>query len=355
MSEKVFISHCVKDKKFVDKFNDYLRLATDLQVSNIFCSSFEETGIKTGKTFVQYIRDSLLDSKIVIAIITNNYCNSQFCLSELGAAWGVGIPVFPVIITPLNYSDLEGVLYGTQGIKIDDEKKLQNIMQEIAEEIGNPIKVANITRKTDNFLEELPNYLKLIPDEKKYDQKYVETIQNELKSYKIEYDEISDKNELLEAQIEELKKCKNKDDVNEVLLESLNTEEKLEVIVDNCKEKLLSFSSIIQYLIFKYIKTSDAFVTFKDLQYRDDIVRELKDAEDNDYVYSDEDNNYFLNTKDRKIKNCIDKIELHKEELASFNDAEIEALEDKYDVTMNFSNKKFWETILKVNLPCFGV
>ena len=103
MSEKVFISHCVKDKKFVDKFNDYLRLATDLHVSNIFCSSFEETGIKTGKTFVQYIRDSLLDSKIVIAIITNNYCNSQFCLSELGAAWGVGIPVFPVIITPLNY------------------------------------------------------------------------------------------------------------------------------------------------------------------------------------------------------------------------------------------------------------
>ena len=80
MSKRVFISHAVKDKEFVKEFVNYLRLAANLTTDDIFCCSFEEMGIKSGKYFVDFIKDELKNSKVVISVITPNYLNSEFSL-----------------------------------------------------------------------------------------------------------------------------------------------------------------------------------------------------------------------------------------------------------------------------------
>jgi hypothetical protein len=111
---QIFVSHSHHDRRLADALVELLRLGTDLTRHQVFCSSSIGSGIPTGTDFVAYIRDQLLDTSLVIQLITPAFLASKFCIFEAGATWSAGLEAFPIIIPPVRYQDLTGTFGNIQ-------------------------------------------------------------------------------------------------------------------------------------------------------------------------------------------------------------------------------------------------
>ncbi len=114
MSKSVFISHAVRDKALVKEIVDLIEDGMGVPEDEIFCSSLKGYGIPSGKNFVTYIKEQLIEPKVVVLVLTPAYFESRFCLSELGAAWVKSHEIFPILVPPLQYDDVKDVLLGRQ-------------------------------------------------------------------------------------------------------------------------------------------------------------------------------------------------------------------------------------------------
>jgi len=114
MKKKIFISHAVKDKKLADSLVDLFQTGMDIKSRDIFCSSLEGLGIPSGSNFIEHIKSQLQSPEVVVALLSPNYFESQFCICELGATWAMSHELIPILVPPASYKDLKGVLLPTQ-------------------------------------------------------------------------------------------------------------------------------------------------------------------------------------------------------------------------------------------------
>ncbi|RFB89483.1 hypothetical protein B5K11_20555 [Rhizobium leguminosarum bv. trifolii] len=135
MSKSVFVSHAVKDRELAAELVGLIEEGIGVPESEIFCSSLKGYGIPTGQTFVTYMKEQMLEPKVVILLLTPSYFESKFCLSELGAAWIKSHHIFPILVPPLGYEDVKDVLLGTQVSKITDDIAYNELRDRLIEEI----------------------------------------------------------------------------------------------------------------------------------------------------------------------------------------------------------------------------
>lgn len=160
MSKSIFISHAEKDKALAELLVNLIEDGIGVPEQEIFCSSLNGYGIPTGKNFIDYIKSQIDVPKVVIFLLTNNYYNSYFCLCEMGAAWVKSHQLFPILVPPLDYKDLEAVLTGTQAAKIDDKNKYIELRDLLKQKINFIAKTdAKWERKREEFLNKLPDVL----------------------------------------------------------------------------------------------------------------------------------------------------------------------------------------------------
>lgn len=131
MKKSVFISHAVKDRELAHEIVSLIEEGMGVPEGEIFCSSLDGYGIPSGENFVTYIRDQLLEPKVVVLLLTPAYFESKFCVSELGAAWIKSHNIFPILVPPLKYEDVKDVLLGVQVSKIDDDIKYNELLDTI--------------------------------------------------------------------------------------------------------------------------------------------------------------------------------------------------------------------------------
>ena len=68
--DKVFISHSSSDREIVDSFiSNILRLGLHLEEENIFCTSSEGMGIKSGDDWRDKIKDEINSAKVILLLI----------------------------------------------------------------------------------------------------------------------------------------------------------------------------------------------------------------------------------------------------------------------------------------------
>lgn len=156
MSKSVFVSHAVKDTNIAAEIVDLIEQGIGVPETEIFCSSVPGYGIPTGMTFVTYMKEQLLEPKVVILLLTPSYFESKFCLSELGAAWVKSHFIFPILVPPLGYNDVKDVLLGTQVSKIDDDIKYNELRDRLGQEIKLDAKTSTKwDTKRRNFLKNI--------------------------------------------------------------------------------------------------------------------------------------------------------------------------------------------------------
>lgn len=155
---KLFISHAAADKKLADQLVDLLQMGVDVPRGQIFCTSLEGMGVPKGTTFVDWIRQELVDATLVIALITPNYFDSVFCLCELGATWATQTGFYPLIVPPVTYEDLKAVLVGCQVGVSDDESDLDDMYERAKKAAATRPSTARWNQKKRTFITRVRRY-----------------------------------------------------------------------------------------------------------------------------------------------------------------------------------------------------
>lgn len=164
MSKSVFVSHATKDAAIAAEIVDLIEEGIGVPEAEIFCSSLDGYGIPTGKNFVTFMKDQMLDPKVVILLLTPAYFESKFCLSELGAAWVKSHYIFPILVPPLGYEDVRDVLLGTQVSRITDDIKFNELRDHMMKQV--PLDAKSSTKwdtKRRAFLKNIDPLIAKVP------------------------------------------------------------------------------------------------------------------------------------------------------------------------------------------------
>lgn len=109
MSRHIFISFTSKDEETALSFSRILKLVDPK--ASVFCSA--EPVIAPGTSFDEAIYEALSQSDIFIALLSNDYWKSKYCIFELSAAYyqagkwkydhdpATNLAIYPVVIPPL--------------------------------------------------------------------------------------------------------------------------------------------------------------------------------------------------------------------------------------------------------------
>lgn len=158
--KKIFISHATMDKGIVEEIIDLLE-TIGVNATQIFCSSFEGYGIPLGNNFLDTIKEELSAEVLVLFVLTKNFYESKVCLCEMGAAWALSKGHIPIVVPPLSYSDIQGVIPLTQGLLINDVSKLNSLKEKLEEifEIEGKISLNTWERKRKKFITSLNEFI----------------------------------------------------------------------------------------------------------------------------------------------------------------------------------------------------
>src|SRR2546430_12943506 len=214
----ICLSHASKDKRGADKLADLLTNGCAVNPNDILCSSLPGKGIPGGTpSFVEYLKQQLQGARIVIFLLSENFFVSQFCLCELGAAWGRELSFFPFVLPPLEKSELGGTLEVTQAGDITDARYLDQLRDRIKAVVGTEVPTETWNVKRDVFLNDIKDILTSLPKPSLVSSEELAKAQEQ---YKTAVGEISTKDkeaQKLKEQIADLKKLKDKEQVDAVV------------------------------------------------------------------------------------------------------------------------------------------
>jgi HAD superfamily phosphoserine phosphatase-like hydrolase len=134
MSCKIFISHSSSDKLYANLLMDFLTNGLGIGHSDIFCSSISGADIPIGVDFNDYIISKIKESSefYTIAIISNSYYNSRYCLYELGAAWGLGKAndnIIPFLVEDMDRGGPKDFIRYKQSVIGSEEKDINKLSE----------------------------------------------------------------------------------------------------------------------------------------------------------------------------------------------------------------------------------
>lgn len=132
VSNKVFISHASADAKLASGIKNLLILG-GVPTDRVFFSSVKSTGIPAGKNVLQHLQSTLADSALVIEVITRNFLTRPYCLMELGGAWALDKPTYPLVVPPLTISEAVRAIGNVQMGVLGAESEIDDVFDEIHE------------------------------------------------------------------------------------------------------------------------------------------------------------------------------------------------------------------------------
>jgi hypothetical protein len=344
----VFISHSSKDKTIADNFIDLiLHGALSIPIDKIFCTSTDGTKIKSGTDWRDSILTALKEAQLNFLLITPNYKESEVCMNEMGAAWVAAPNVIPLIVEPINYKSVGVIQEPVQFENLLDEKSLDRIKDLVQETLDIPnklIKSDRWTAKKKEFVLKTKTYLKnnsfVTPmDREKFDELLKENDDLETTLSRI----IEEKAELQKL-VEELKKAKNKEEVNSIVKQYSDTSQfdEFEELGQKLHNALNEFHPIIIGIIFKTYSSKE--ITIRSQVHSDEIDEALA----NDYINDELDANFSTTLKMSKISDILDELNAFiKQDLS---EEFLERYEANYEAPMMLSSKLFWEEVLELKI-----
>lgn len=155
---RVFITHSSLDKELAEELVNFVRLATGLSPSEVFCSSIEGYGIPTGASFMNFIRSQLWNTKLVVPLITPAYLDSVFCQWELGAVWvRRQLHIFPLMVKSVDHSMLPAPLAQLQVAELNPQG-LRGLARKVSEVYGVKLHDSD-TRAAEDLMKRYPEIL----------------------------------------------------------------------------------------------------------------------------------------------------------------------------------------------------
>lgn len=342
-SKKIFVSHAAKDKVLADALIDLMETGTQVSSDDVFCSSLEGLGVPSGKDFINYIKDQVQHPDVVIFLLTPNYFASQFCLAELGASWALSHAALPLLVPPLTYADVKGVLLTTQVDRLDNENDLDRFYEGLSEHLSLPSKsVARWGAKRSQFVKKLPDILASIGKPGVVSVQEHEKLKAKLDDATNAINEYEEENAELKALVSKLEACKDAVEVLKVKAEHGGEYQILLNELSSVKEALGELPPIVAYVMYRdYCGIAAKFNPWDERMANDDGGSAVEEG------YLQFDDGFSLNLGDPAVK--LAKKELEK--LDRFIDKSIAEevseqfkIENKYELSL--SNRRLWKDYL---------
>lgn len=169
VDQRVFITHSSVDKELAEAIVAYIRSATGLKPSQVFCTSIDGQGVPTGADFMAFIRRQLRSTKLVVPLITPAYLDSVFCQWELGAVWAreTRVVLFPLRVRNVSHEVLPGPLRQIQVAEINSAG-LAELVRRVAEVFKVDVYHPQARSAETALLRRLPKLLRALA--KRWDQ-----------------------------------------------------------------------------------------------------------------------------------------------------------------------------------------
>lgn len=165
MATKVFVSHASADQQIVSKFvEEALISGMGFRPEEVFYSSYEDTGVENGKDIPEAIRTGLLEAKVFIMMVSDNYRRSEVCLNEMGAAWIREDLLRIILLLPGTGFDRMGWLVSLKkGTRLVDSDGLDGIYDQIVSELQITRNTATWNRHKNAFVASFKNHQMIVP------------------------------------------------------------------------------------------------------------------------------------------------------------------------------------------------
>ncbi len=131
----VLISHSSKDKVLAEALIDLLRSGLGLLAPQIRCSSVDGYRLQAGVNTHDELRAEIKSAKVLIGLLTANSVSSTYVLFELGARWGAGLFMIPLLagIEPEEMRGPHGVL---NALSCETEGQLIQLVEDTGKELN---------------------------------------------------------------------------------------------------------------------------------------------------------------------------------------------------------------------------
>jgi len=339
-SKRIFVSHAVKDKALADALVDLLETGTEISSDDIFCSSLEGLGIPSGQDFITYIKNQIQHPDAVILLLTENYFASQFCLCELGAAWAMSHNAFPLLVPPLKYADVKGVLLSTQLDQIDSDSDLDRFLENLHEKLA--LTHAKVTRwgaKKRQFLKRLPDLLASIDKPTTVNLKEYENLKVEHEASIALQDEYEEEITRLKDLVKKLESCKDASEVKAVKRACLSDMDALSEELDAFKKAVRSLPPIVVYVMFRnHTGASSKFDPWTEKQ----AIQDAESATEDGYLRFDDA--FELNEDDPKVKKTLSALRKLEKYINNKVEEDVAlAFEDDSSYQLSLTNRRLWK------------
>jgi len=137
----IFISHSSKDAGIALNLIELLKTALNLRDKQIRCTSIDGFKLPAGANTDDVLKAEVRQAHAFIGLITPNSLNSAYVLFELGARWGAGLHMVPVL-AGVGPEALQGPLKGINSISADQIAQLHQLLSDLADTLDLKLETA---------------------------------------------------------------------------------------------------------------------------------------------------------------------------------------------------------------------
>lgn len=343
----IFISHAVKDEPVIESFTSLLQTGANVSMEEIFASSISGLDIPPGNDSIAEVKESIIESDIIILFVTSNYYDSNFCIAELGASWVKNKNVFPLVAPDLD-RDIGDNMLGTQTERIDREG-LNKLFDELQDTLSErDFNTERWALKRNGFIEDFEAMYEDLPRPEKIDREKLDEAGKRAETAMELQREEERKVRELKQQIEELKDIKDDEEVEEVVKKYIDGDDQYEAHISEVQDILEDMSMVLIRAIYSYYTGSQWSPREQTWNWhREELERGL----DSQRIQADgpRDNPDFLsaNGDHPEIEEAYHALM----DLDSFltNEASpefCERLTKKHKIPITLENREFWEKVL---------
>lgn len=305
-NSRLFISHASADVKLAKAVANLLRLGTDLPRTRIVCTSLEGMGIPTGTTdYLEFLRSQISDAGLVLPLLTPAFFDSEVCLIEIGAMWGLKQPAYPLIVPPVDFARVEKLLGKVQAARIDKEQGLSDLHDRIVATFGLTANTAMWNTERTDFEAKLPGLLGSLAKGTRVAAADLKRAKKQTSKQRTRLRELERELSETQERLERIIAAKTEEMLEEATQPSGTVLEEFEATAKNAREILRSLSPGVRNAIYEELGQEELYRPEQHSSYQDDAEAAFRD----DLLKYDDDNGgYYLNTEDPTMEEAVEAV-----------------------------------------------
>jgi len=129
----IFISHCSSDVEIAKSVIEIVRKAFNIESKKIRCTSVPGYKLPAGASTDEQLKGEIFSSKAFIGLITRDSIISTYVLFELGARWGIDLPLIPLICDKSGVSLLNGPIKNINALSAIDSSDMLQFLNDLGD------------------------------------------------------------------------------------------------------------------------------------------------------------------------------------------------------------------------------